>query len=571
MDTLLNNLSTRTKVMGSTAILLIILLLTSLQAIFSMSEIGDELESITYQDIALTEKITLVTEHQLEQAIHFERAVKYGILLPIAGSEGFKSVDPGNVRQHFQQEQSEFSELSQLIGQEIAQAQSIASEAVNKSHTAEERQEFSMVLSKLSDVKQYHASFEHKASQVFNFLRSEQTEAGEHLAEKVEKEEEQLDGILKGLLKEIETFTFQASERAVQHEREALSVQVTSIIIAMLVGLILSWIVVRNVVSRLEATGKEMNRIAGGDLTVAINVQGKDEIAHLQQTMIGMQQALRSMVQKVHDVTRQLSGASDELAQIMSDTSASTRQQQRETEHLVATLNNMGQTVNHVAESVSSVSESAREADRETRSCDALMTNAVNDISDLSSQLQQASQDITALESQAETISSVLEVIRGIADQTNLLALNAAIEAARAGESGRGFAVVADEVRVLAGRTQESTLEINTIIEQLQDGARQATGSMEQSRLKAGDVVSQAEEVGQLLSNVANIVNDISSRIAAASEEQNRVVQSLNQKAVSVGDWAHQNATAAEQTAETGAELAKMADGLKQLVSHFKV
>ncbi len=571
MNTLLNNLSTRTKIMGSTLLLLLILLATSLQAILAMAEIGSEMESITKQDIPLTEKITLLTEHQLEQAIYFERAVKYGVLLPLSRLSIGEGLDENNIRQHFQKEQSRFSSLSPMMEQEFEQARSIAEIGVKKAHSSEEQQEFSSILSQLTSIEQQHKVFEQHVDQVFNLLQQEKVIEGEKLAEKVEKEEDQLDQILKDLLKEIEHFTLQASERALEHEQAALSAQMLSLVIALAIGLVLSFLVTRNIVTRLETASKEMDKIADGDLTANIQAEGQDEIAHLQETMIQMQQNLRTMVQKVDDVIGQLSGSSDELAQIMADSSTSTREQQQETENLIQTLRTVGETVNQVAESVHSVSESTHEANQETRSCNQLMTTAVGHIGDLSSQLQHSSQAITALEDQADTISNVLEVIRSIADQTNLLALNAAIEAARAGETGRGFAVVADEVRVLAGRTQESTEEINVITEQLQNVARKAVNSMEESRVKAENVVDQSMDVSKLLGNVANIVNDISGRIARASEDQNRVVTILNEKAVNVGNSAQQNAVAAEQITIASNDLSQTANGLKQLVSRFRV
>jgi methyl-accepting chemotaxis protein len=571
MNTLLNNLSTRTKIMGSTLLLLLILLATSLQAILAMSEIGNEMESITQLDIPLTEKITLLTEHQLEQAIYFERAVKYGVLLPLSRLSIGEGLDENNIRQHFQKEQSRFSSLSPMMEQEFEQARSIAEIGVKKAHSSEEQQEFSSILSHLTSIEQQHKVFEQHVDQVFNLLQQEKVIEGEKLAEKVEKEEDQLDQIFKDLLKEIEHFTLQASERALEHEQAALSTQMLSLVIALVIGLVLSFLVTRNIVTRLEMASKEMDKIADGDLTANIQAQGQDEIAHLQETMIQMQQNLRTMVQKVNDVIGQLSGSSDELAQIMADSSTSTREQQQETENLIQTLRTVGKTVNQVAESVHSVSESTHEANQETSSCNQLMTTAVGHIGDLSSQLQHSSQAITALEDQADTISNVLEVIRSIADQTNLLALNAAIEAARAGETGRGFAVVADEVRVLAGRTQESTEEINVITEQLQNVARKAVNSMEESRVKAENVVDQSMDVSKLLGNVANIVNDISGRIARASDDQNRVVTILNEKAVNVGNSAQQNAVAAEQITIASNDLSQTANGLKELVSRFRV
>jgi methyl-accepting chemotaxis protein len=230
--------------------------------------------------------------------------------------------------------------------------------------------------------------------------------------------------------------------------------------------------------------------------------------------------------------------------------------------------------VQEVARNAVEAASAAQEADTTFHQGKQVIDKVIHAIGELSGEVDEAARVIQQLEVESKNIGSVLDVIKSIAEQTNLLALNAAIEAARAGEQGRGFAVVADEVRTLAGRTQESTTEIEDMIGKLQAGTNNAVKVMASGKEMTQVGVEQAAAAGDAL-NVINAaverISGMNTQIASASEEQSSVAEEINRSIVSINEVAEHSATGAQHTAQASDDLARLAEQLKGLVERFKV
>ena len=324
----------------------------------------------------------------------------------------------------------------------------------------------------------------------------------------------------------------------------------------------------------INALRRRLEDIASGDLTGRASVNGNDEIAALARAFNQFADTIHTMVRDTSKLVGQLAAVTRELEQSAVGTSRAVEAQRRETDLVATAMNEMSASASEVAKAAQDAANAAGRADHEGADAKQVVTTTRRAIQQLAEEIARSTATIDTLGSDVNAISSILDVIRGIAEQTNLLALNAAIEAARAGEQGRGFAVVADEVRTLASRTQQSTAEIQHMIERLQQGAREAVTAMQQSRGKGDSAVEQARQAAASLDAIASSISTISTmndQIATAAEEQTAVSEEINKSVVKIADAASQSEQSTQAVASLSQRLNGLGTDLAQLISRFRI
>jgi methyl-accepting chemotaxis protein len=339
--------------------------------------------------------------------------------------------------------------------------------------------------------------------------------------------------------------------------------------------LVISMIVIFRAIKRIPLVAAELERIAGGDLGgTDLYHSSNDEVGQLCSGLNQMRAELNRMIQALGGSAEHISEAATQLMSMTQQSEDAIARQGSEITQVATAMEEMSATANEVAQHAANSATAAQQADDEVKSGNHAVHDTIESVRVAANEIEQAGQVVQKLESDSDNIGHILDVIRGIADQTNLLALNAAIEAARAGEQGRGFAVVAEEVRSLAQRSQDSTHEIQVIIEQLQAGAKNVVQAMDSGRAEVERSVGLAGTAGERLSTIAQVVTSISemtTQIATAAEEQSSVAQEINANVTNINTASEQSAGVGRQLAQSGEALSALAEELQRIVNRFKL
>ena len=358
------------------------------------------------------------------------------------------------------------------------------------------------------------------------------------------------------------------------HRSEVISMINAAVILVVLAVIVIFFI--RSIQLPLKRTVGAMEALSKGegDLTQRLKEEGTPELIDFARHFNQFVASIQGIMQHISQAGMQVAASAQQMSSSISKVDGNLNQQQKDVEQLATAMTEMLATVEEVSQRTVEASDSSISAASETQGSQAIINRNISEANLLAEDIAHASEVVAQLAADSRNVDTVLEVIRGIAEQTNLLALNAAIEAARAGEAGRGFAVVADEVRTLSQRTQDSTLEIQNIVEKLQSGAENAVKVMNKGAEKAENASKISASAGDALSTIndeVQIIQDMNRHIATATEQQSLTVNDINQNVVSLKDMSLSVAQESAQMATASHELRKVSSDLMGMINRFKL
>ncbi len=536
---ILSRLRLRSQIVGLVIILSLLMILIGGIAIFKMKNIGQEIEGISKRDIPLTNVVTEITKNQLLQAVWFERAFRYGEMIG-AGKD---------VKEDLSRAEDKFLDFERKTNEEIQKAEGIAKNAIKNANTKLAREEFKAVFTHLKKVKDKHKVYSKHVEKAFRLLNDKEFRQMEKKAAEIEDEQVSLNSNLEEFLKRIEKFTAQATNIARKDEKEAMNLIIVASVFSILLGLIIGLIVSKGVLRQLGGEPAEMARIAQdiaeGDLTLVLSDNGKADTG-IYSAMKHMLTNLKSIMTALMESSSQLSATSEEINAAATNLSEGSQNQAANVEETSASTEELVSNIGQVSDHAIAMKEKSDQSLEEAQA--------------YKEDMAKVTEEMMSISVSTEKIGDIIKVINDIADQTNLLSLNAAIEAARAGEHGRGFAVVAEAISTLATRSADSTKEIEALIK---DSI---------ARISQGvDSVKKSNDSFNTIIEAIDVNNKLVNEITRSMEEQRAGSEQIQKATENINNSTQTSSSSAEELAASTTELHELAEKLNGIVNTFRI
>jgi len=546
--------------------------------IWQMNKIGGEIVAIAERDLPLTKGLTILTLHQLEQAVEFERGIRLGESI----------VQQPEDRADYQKFAANFEALSVKILEEFESAELIAEQASKTTASLDDREKFDVVLASLKALKKERADFDQMSMHALKLISAGNSNAANDMIRAIETKQELLVNGLEGILANVEEFTLEAARTAEAHEVFALKLMLAITAIAFVVGLGASILLIKRSISRpLGDVVTGIKALTSGDLSLEVKVHNDDEIGavakayaifreNLAKTKELEEEQVKQMkrneeerhammmkmaddfdssvggiVQTVSSASTQLSTTAQSMASIAEETS-------NQANAVAAASEEASTNVQTVASATEQMSASIAEINQQVSDASNASKHAVENVAITAGQMN-------ALAQTADKIGNVVSMISDIAEQTNLLALNATIESARAGEAGKGFAVVASEVKALANETAKATESISEHISEIQAATSEAVVSIDD----VGKTVKKIEETSAAIAAAMEEQGIVTQEVSRNVQEAAAGTQEVSSNIAGVTQASQEAGAASGQVTSAAGELSQQAEILKSEVDNF--